>query len=229
MAGMFVLFTILAAAVVHLPGSHAASSLRGQQHYDDATPPPRPPGLGAGPPLPPGFSAAPRALNLSSWRNKRVLAIGAHPDDIEFFAGGTLATLRAATTNPLNVTLAHLVLTTGDAGGRCYDPATGDYRNSSAPGAAPCESEELAYLRRREMLAGGAALGASSVWRCGFGDGLLVDAHEALVRGRVAAYVRHFRPHVVLTHFPYPNFGAPQTCNGGCGAGAPGGRYLLTY
>ena len=182
------------------------------------------PGQVSGAPLPPGFSATPQPLDLGTWRNKRVLAIGAHPDDIEYFAGGTLASLDLAEradgstgANPLNVTLAHLVLTSGDAGGRCYDPATGDYRNTSEPGAIPCEHEELGYLRRAEMKAGGAALGARHVWRCGFGDGMLVSIMETVVRERVAAYVRHFRPHVVLTHYPYPNFEAPQTCNGGCG------------
>ena len=29
-------------------------------------------------------------------------------------------------------------------------------------------------------------------------------------------YVRAFQPDVILTHYPYPNFEAPQTCNGRC-------------
>ena len=28
--------------------------------------------------------------------------------------------------------------------------------------------------------------------------------------------MRAFQPDVILTHYPYPNFEAPQTCNGRC-------------
>ena len=31
---------------------------------------------------PPGFDKDPKELNLTGWQNKRILLIGAHPDDI---------------------------------------------------------------------------------------------------------------------------------------------------
>ena len=33
---------------------------------------------------PPGFKAGPQTLDLARWRNKRVMFIAAHPDDIEY-------------------------------------------------------------------------------------------------------------------------------------------------
>eukprot|EP00041_Stephanoeca_diplocostata_P015371 m.292944 g.292944 ORF g.292944 m.292944 type:complete len:267 (-) comp20012_c0_seq4:169-969(-) len=79
-----------------------------------------------------------------------------------------------------------------------------------------CEQEELAFLRRREMLAAGEFLGAKNIWRCGFDDGMLISYHESMVRERISAFVRHWQPHVVITHFPYPNWDNPPTCNGNC-------------
>ena len=154
----------------------------------------------------PGFEGPPRALNVSRFAGKSVLFVTAHPDDAEFFAGGTIAAMRQH-----NVTVAYLIVTQGNAGGKCYDQH-GKYR----PVSYACETEELAFLRRREMLAAGAALGVEQVWRCGFGDGMLVSTHESAVRERISAFARRFRPFAVFSHYPYPNFRAPQTCNGKC-------------
>ena len=150
----------------------------------------------------------PQAIDVAQWRDQRLMVVVAHPDDVEGFAGGTLALLRRA---GLNVTTAYLTVTSGNAGGDCYDSA-GAYR----PAAYACEPEELAFLRRREMKAAAAFLNASRVWRCGYGDGMLTSVHESAVRARIAAYVRAFRPHVVLTHAPQPVWSAPPTCNGAC-------------
>eukprot|EP00039_Didymoeca_costata_P006708 m.92555 g.92555 ORF g.92555 m.92555 type:complete len:296 (+) comp13358_c0_seq2:320-1207(+) len=155
---------------------------------------------------PPGFTG-PSQLDLSKWRNKRVMAIAAHPDDIEYFVGGTLLSLQE---QQLNISLGMLIVTNGNAGGTCYN-ATG-YQ----PPSYECEPEEIAYLRRQEMKAGAKALGAKKLWRCGFNDGMLISYHEEAVRSRISAYIRAFQPDIVLTHYPYPNFEAPQTCNGEC-------------
>ena len=162
---------------------------------------------------PPGFGGPPKPLfatnNMSRWRDKRLMFVGAHPDDIEYFAGGTISTLREL---DLNVTTAYFVVTNGNAGGACYNFTTGEPHTAGYV----CEREELAFLRRREMLAAGRFLGAEHVWRGGFDDGMLISYHESMVRERISAYIRRFQPHAIFTHYPYPNFRAPQTCNGAC-------------
>jgi len=105
----------------------------------------------------------------------RVLALGAHPDDAEFFAGGTLARLRDA---GARVVLA--VCTDGSRGGR---------------GAA-----EMAAVRAREQVDAAARLGIDEVAALGFEDGRL-EPGEAL-RERVVAIVRRERPELVLGHDP---------------------------
>ena len=153
--------------------------------------------------------ASPVPLNISAWRGKRLMVIVAHPDDAEGFAGGLLSTLQRRP--DLNVTVAYLTVTSGNAGGDCYDEH-GEYR----PSSYECEPEEIALLRRREMKAAAAYLGAAHAWRCGFGDGMLVSVRESAVRSRISAYVSAFQPHIVLTHSPDPIWSAPPTCNGAC-------------
>lgn len=157
---------------------------------------------------PPGFNG-PQPLDLERWRNKRLMVISAHPDDVEYYVGGTIAKIREL---DLNVSVAYLVVTTGNAGGACYNMTTGAYQ----PKSYVCEREELAFIRRQEMKAAGHVLGTNLVWRCGFDDGMMVAYHESVVRERIAAFIRLFQPHIVVTHYPYPNFEAPQTCNGKC-------------
>eukprot|EP00750_Incisomonas_marina_P014239 INCI17623.2.p2 GENE.INCI17623.2~~INCI17623.2.p2 ORF type:complete len:194 (-),score=31.58 INCI17623.2:817-1320(-) len=45
-----------------------------------------------------------------------------------------------------------------------------------------------------------------------------VAVHETRVRRAITAYIRTFKPHVVFTHGPNPDFDAPPTCNGACPA-----------
>jgi LmbE family N-acetylglucosaminyl deacetylase len=112
------------------------------------------------------------------------LAIGAHPDDIEFGAGATLAKWSAA-----GCTVHHLV---------CTDGSKGTW-NPDADVAA------LVVTRQREQRAAAAALGATG--RCvflGWPDGEL----EAGLRQRwqVAYWIRELRPDVVLGHDPWKRY-----------------------
>lgn len=118
-----------------------------------------------------GVSSAHEALPAVA----RVLAIGAHPDDLEFFAGATLARLAAA-----GATVTMLVCTDGARGG--HDEAG------------------LAARRREEAAAGAAALGLGTPTFLGFRDGDLANderLREALVRA-----IRTCRPELLLVHDP---------------------------
>jgi LmbE family N-acetylglucosaminyl deacetylase len=115
---------------------------------------------------------------------RRALAFGAHPDDVELQAGGTLA---AWAGRGVRVELA------------CF---TAGEKGSSDPGADPAE---LAGVRRAEAGAAAAALGAAiPVHFLGAVDGEL-EVTMAL-RLAVARLVRAVRPDVVLGHDPWRRY-----------------------
>lgn len=154
-------------------------------------------------------------LNVTQWAvdGNSVLVITAHPDDAEGFAGGLLATLQDH--GAINVS--YLVVTSGNAGGKCYD----DWGPRPGPsGFRACEKEELGFTRRREMVAAAAYFGVprEQVYRLGLDDGMVLAHHETSIRRAITAVVRTVQPHVVLTHYPYPNLAAQPTCNGACPA-----------
>jgi LmbE family N-acetylglucosaminyl deacetylase len=112
---------------------------------------------------------------------RRALAFGAHPDDVELQAGGTLAAWAA---RGVRVELA--CFTAGEKGSP--DPAT--------------DPAELAGVRRAEAEAAAAALGAAlPVHFMGAVDGE-IEVTMAL-RLAVARLVRTVRPDVVLGHDPW--------------------------
>ena len=112
---------------------------------------------------------------------RRALAFGAHPDDVELQAGGTLA---AWAGRGVRVEVA------------CF---TAGEKGSSDPGADP---SELAGVRRAEAGAAAAALGSAvPVHFLGAVDGEL-EVTMAL-RLAVARLVRVVRPDVVLGHDPW--------------------------
>ncbi len=114
----------------------------------------------------------------------RALAIGAHPDDVEFGCGGTLAKWAAA-----GCEIHHLVCTDGSKG-------------SWSP------EEDLAALvatRQQEQRAAARALGGrGEVVFLGWRDGEL----EAGLRQRweVCYWIRRLRPDVVLGHDPWQRY-----------------------
>ena len=114
----------------------------------------------------------------------RALAIGAHPDDVEFGCGATLAKWATA-----GCVIHHVVCTDGSKGS--WDPSV--------------DTADLVATRRREQRAASRALGGSGeVTFLGWPDGEL----EAGVRQRaqVAAAIRRFRPDVVLGHDPWKRY-----------------------
>lgn len=111
------------------------------------------------------------------------LAIGAHPDDIDFGCGATLAKWAAA-----GCRVVELVLTDGSKGS--WDSATD-------PGA-------LVAVRQEEQRAAAARLGAAEVRFLGQVDGELQSGPAE--RGLVCRVIRETRPAVVLGHDPWKHY-----------------------
>ena len=112
------------------------------------------------------------------------LAIGAHPDDVEFGAGATLAKWAAD-----GCAVHHLVLTDGSKGTWNVD----------------ADIPALIESRQAEQRAAAAALGArGDVVFLGQVDGEL-DSGLAL-RGEVARVIRLVKPDVVLGHDPWKRY-----------------------
>ena len=108
--------------------------------------------------------------------SKRALVIGAHPDDNEFGAGGTAAKLAAQGWD-----ITFIIATNGNKGS--HDPAMSSY--------------QLSATREVEQRAAAAQVGAQRVIFLRNNDGEL-ESTPAL-RAEIALYIRHFKPHYVLT------------------------------
>jgi LmbE family N-acetylglucosaminyl deacetylase len=105
----------------------------------------------------------------------RILAIGAHPDDLEIYAWGTLCAWAE-----MGAELVLAVATDGAAGGQ-------------APPA------DLARLRAEEARTAASALGAEPIL-LGFPDGALTG--EPRLAPRLAELVRDTAPDLVVSHAP---------------------------
>ncbi len=114
------------------------------------------------------------------------MAIGAHPDDVEFGCGATLAKWAAD-----GCIIHHLVCTDGSKG--TWDP------NSDLVALAARRQDEQREAARR--LAGEFA---GEVVFLGYVDGELESGLDA--RRRVAAEIRRLRPDVVLGHDPWKRY-----------------------
>jgi LmbE family N-acetylglucosaminyl deacetylase len=114
----------------------------------------------------------------------RALAVGAHPDDVEFGCGATLAKWAAA-----GCVVDHLVCTDGSKGS--WDPGQ--------------DMADLVAQRRDEQRAAARALGAGGeVAFLGWPDGELEAGLRQ--RGQVAWWIRRLRPDVVLGHDPWKRY-----------------------
>lgn len=113
----------------------------------------------------------------------RALAIGAHPDDVEFGCGATLAKWAAA---GAAVTL--LVLTDGSKG--TWDP--------------DADLAELVAARHREQQEAAVALGLAAVEFLDLPDGELGSGLAE--RALVCEVIRRARPEVVLGHDPWKRY-----------------------
>jgi len=105
----------------------------------------------------------------------RVLAVGAHPDDLEILCGGTLARFVREGSE--------VVMCNAALGNR------GSFEHTS---------EEIAEIRRREARRAAEIAGAEHV-TLGFTDGE-VDASDDAQRAAVVDLVRDVRPDLIITH-----------------------------
>lgn len=114
----------------------------------------------------------------------RTLAIGAHPDDIEFQCGGTLAKWAAG-----GCSVDLLV---------CTDGSKGSWDDEA-------DIDALIATRQVEASAAAAALGANGdVTFLGWVDGEVEPSRAAVAS--VAAEIRRSRPEVVLIHDPWKRY-----------------------
>ncbi len=122
---------------------------------------------------------------------QRALVIIAHPDDAEFWAGGTITAWTAA-----GVEVSYLVLTDGEAGG--FDP--------SVP------RSEVPRIRRDEQLRAAAVLGVTDVRFLGRNEGgLLASNHQVHVE--LVRTIRRVRPQRVITWSPEWNWQRFRSCH----------------
>lgn len=120
---------------------------------------------------------------------RRVLVFEAHGDDMEFFAGGTVARFADA---GYEVTL--VVATDNDKG------------------SFELSADELRAVRDRELEGAAAVLGIRRVIALGYSDGdLAYDAPPRELRGRFMRIIREVRPDIVMTWDPFaPYEGHPD-------------------
>lgn len=109
----------------------------------------------------------------------RILVITAHPDDVDYGAGGAVAGWTAAGHH-----VAYCIVTDGDAGGT----------------DASISRAEMAQLRREEQRKAAALLGVTDVEFLGHPDGRL--GPDLALRRDLTRVVRRYRPTRVVTQSP---------------------------
>ncbi len=113
----------------------------------------------------------------------RALVIGAHPDDNEFGAGGTIAKLTQQGWQVI-----FIICTNGNKGS--HDDGMSSYI--------------LSETREAEQRAAAAKLGVQKVIFLRNNDGELEPT--TALRAEIALYIRYFKPHAVYTHDPWKQY-----------------------
>jgi LmbE family N-acetylglucosaminyl deacetylase len=108
-----------------------------------------------------------------------ILAVGAHPDDIDFGASGTIAKWAAE-----GADVYYLVCTDGSRGSA--DPKM--------------THKELAAIRKKEQVEAALILGVKDVFFLDFVDTQLVS--DLALKERIVWYIRKLRPQIVVTLDP---------------------------
>lgn len=114
---------------------------------------------------------------------ERVLVITAHPDDVDFGAGGTIAQWTAK-----GIAVSYYICTNGDQGG--VDPSI--------------SREEMKQIRQREQRAAGHVLGVSDINFLNYRDGWLEPT--ITLRKDIVRAIRTVRPQRMLIQSPERNW-----------------------
>jgi len=114
---------------------------------------------------------------------ERVLVVVAHPDDVDFGAGGTIATWTEA-----GLAVTYCIITDGDAGG--FDPAV--------------PRGEIGGIRQGEQRAAAKEVGVEDVVFLGYPDGQLVVTLD--LRRDISRVIRQKRPQRILLQSPERNW-----------------------
>lgn len=120
---------------------------------------------------------------------KRILVFEAHGDDMEFFAGGTIAKFAA---------LGHHV--------------TVCCATDNDKGSFELSADDLRTVRDRELQGGAETLGVANVIALGYSDGdLAYDVPPKQLRGELMRIIRDEKPDIVFTWDPFaPYEGHPD-------------------
>lgn len=122
---------------------------------------------------------------------ERILVVVAHPDDAEFWLGGTAAIWTGS-----GIAVTYLVLTDGDAGG--FDPAI--------------PRSEIPQIRRAEQEQAAEVLGVSDVRFAGLVEGG-IDGMDHWLHQELVRVLRQVRPQRVVTWSPEWNWERFRSCH----------------
>ena len=114
---------------------------------------------------------------------ERILVVTAHPDDVDFGAGGTVASWTET-----GIAVTYCIVTNGDAGGA--DPTV--------------PREEIPGIRQAEQRSAGLILGVEDVRFLNYVDGELTVTHE--LRRDISRVIRQVRPQRMLIQSPDRNW-----------------------
>ena len=114
---------------------------------------------------------------------KKALAVVAHPDDIDFGAAGTIATLTS-----LGVEVSYCLVTSGDAGGD----------------ASTHTKEERAKIREEEQTNAAKVLGVTDLHFLGWPDGEVEPTLE--LRKAISRVIRTVKPDLIICQSPERNW-----------------------
>jgi LmbE family N-acetylglucosaminyl deacetylase len=110
---------------------------------------------------------------------ERILAVTAHPDDVDFGLAGTVATWTDA-----GIAVSYCIVTSGDAGG--FDPTV--------------PRGDIAGIRQAEQRAAAAAVGVTDVRFLGYPDGQVEVSLN--LRRDIARVIREVRPQRLISQSP---------------------------